>query len=154
MSARHILAQKHLPLLFAALAGCYSESAYTPRPVDLGPAPVISLVSGGNQTVTVGSEFGAPVRVRLTNADGTAMASTPVLFHFHEPIPGRIGGGIITARTTDAEGMAEIRFTPTREGAFTVRAFREECLKPSFKICEEYVVRAEVTASGTAVAAP
>jgi len=144
---------KQLPLLLLALAGCYAEAANGPRAVDLGPAPVIALVSGGGQTVTVGSEFGAPVRVRLTNADGSSMANTPVLFHFHEPVPGQIGGGIITSRTTDAEGMAEIRFTPTRAGSFTVRAYREECAKPSFKFCDEIVVRAEVTASGTAVAA-
>ena len=155
MSVRTFIQRLHvyqaLPLGLVALAGCLSEP-FAPTKVDLGPAPVIVLVSGSNQTVTVGSEFDAPVRVQLTNADGTAQANKSVLFHFLEPVPGQFGGGIITARTTDSEGMAEIRFTPTRAGSFTVRAYREECAKPSLKFCEEIVVRAEVTATGTAVA--
>ena len=142
-----------LPFALLAVSACFETSGPTGTPsVDLGPAPVITLVSGGNQTVPVGSEFTAPVRVRLTNADGTSRVGTAIGFHFMEPVPGQIGGGIITGRMTDAEGVAEIRFTPTRAGTFTVRAYLEECPKPGWKTCEQIVVRAEVTVAGTATA--
>lgn len=121
--------------------------------IQLGPAPVLTLVSGEGQTVQVGSEFPLPVRVRLTTASGEPMPNVIVAFRFMDaPIPTIIGGGMITGRRTNADAIAEIKFTPTRAGTFTVRAYIEECVKSDFNGCVEEVVRAEVTVSGTAVA--
>ena len=144
------------PVALLALAGCFDPDPgpiiLGPLKVDLGPAPVMTLVSGANQTVPVGSEFGAPVRVRLAKADGTPMSNEPVSFHFQETMPGMGVGGIVTGERTNTEGVAEARFTPTRAGTFTVRAYFEECEELGFSTCVKVVVRAEVTVPGTAVA--
>ena len=123
------------------LVGCTDQAP----PRDLGPAPVMTLLSAADITAQVGVEF-EPVRVRLTEADGTVMSQELVSFEFVEPVP---GGTLLDARLTNADGIAEFTFAPRRVGTFTVRAYFEVCLS-GFKSCTESVVRAQLIVPGTA----
>jgi len=120
--------------------------------ITLGPPPVLSVVSGNDQAVPVGSQFGQPVRVRLVSSTGVPMMGKFVKFLFIEPQPNVFGGGLSTHRGTDSDGIAEIKFTTTRVGTFTVTASYPECVK-GILTCEESVFRTSVTVNGIVVAA-
>jgi hypothetical protein len=135
-------------LVLLTAAACRGNEPDGPR---LGPAPVIALVSGGGQVVEVGSEFGTPVKVRLTTAAGTPMERRYVAFDFSQPFPGTNTPLAAASILTDEAGVAEVKFTVTRVGAFTVTAYYPECVEPGFKFCERYVTRAAVTVDGTGV---
>ena len=140
------------PLILIAvglLAACKPDIT-DPLKIDLGPAPTMTVVSGQGQVVPVGAE--AVVKVRLLRADGTPMANSSVTFQYLETVPNQIGGGTVTWRPTDVDGVAELRFTTTRLGPFTVTASLYECDRFYIKECPEPVVRASATATGTIVA--
>jgi hypothetical protein len=142
---------KPLVVLFAvcSLAACKPDIT-DPFEIDLGPAPTITVVSGQGQVVPLGSE--AVVRVRMLRADATPMVNTSVSFLYLETIPNQIGGGTITSRPTDSDGVAELRFTTTRLGPFTVTASYSECARFYISECPEVVLRASATVTGTIVA--
>jgi hypothetical protein len=130
-----------------ALAGC---GVTEPKTAELGPAPILTVVSGADQTVQVHSEFGLPIRVRLTSASGTPMPNEYVGFQFDESNP-HPHGILATAALTDGDGVAEIRFTPDWPAPFNVTALFSECVKPGLFDCEQAITRATIVVRGTAV---
>jgi hypothetical protein len=71
-----------------------------------GPAARVALVDGDLQAGTTGTALGAPLRVRVTDADGTAVQGSTV----HWDVVS--GGGSVdpASSTTDAEGIASTVF--------------------------------------------
>lgn len=144
-----------LALVSLSITACGKGPFETPLDqlgkITLGPPPVLSIVNGNDQAVPVGSQFGQPVQVRLVSSTGVPMLGKPVKFLFIEPQPNVIGGGLSTYRDTNSDGIAEIKFTTTRVGTFTVTASYPECVK-GILTCGESVVRTSVTLNGTVVA--
>lgn len=149
-----MLRRSLLVLVSLSLIGCkgaVEDAIFGPHPINLGPAPHLILVSGADQVVQVGSELGQPVRVRLLTSTNLAMSESEVKFAFVEL--GVVGGGISKYTSTNSEGVAEVNFTATRVGAFTIVASFPECIKARFIFCEESVTRTSLMISGTVVAA-
>lgn len=95
-------------LTFAAVstltAGCDSDSGAGPDP-DIPAA--IAVVSGDGQSALAGAGLGAPLVVRVTNADGDPLEGAPVVFRVVS------GGGAVnpTGALTDADGRAQTAWT-------------------------------------------
>lgn len=141
--------QSVLILACLSLVGC-GRGISDPFAIPLGPVPKLTIISGAGQMVPLGAE--AVVRVRLRDSNGSPMAYQSVRFHYVETIPNQIGGGIITARVTGKDGVAEVSFTTTHLGAFTVTADYPECVRfGGLGYCTEEVVRVKASASGTIV---
>src|SRR5688572_31135916 len=97
-----ILRRATLLALCAVAVSCDS-------PTDPGPGAPASLavVSGDLQTAEVETELPQPLVVKVTDADGTALAGQTVTFHVVA------GGGSVSAGTvqTGADGAAQTRWT-------------------------------------------
>jgi subtilisin family serine protease len=78
----------------------------------------ITVVSGDNQTVEMGSQTPQPLVVRVTDAYGNPVAGVAISFALAS------GTGTLAANTgtTDASGLASTRVTPTAVGSLTVQA--------------------------------
>jgi hypothetical protein len=110
-------------LTACCLIGCKPNIA-NPFDFDLGPAPKMTVVSGQGQSVPLGSQ--AVASVRLVRADGSPMVGEAITFLYLETIPNQIGGGSSTFRITDADGVAQWTAPTTRVGPFTLTASFDE----------------------------
>ncbi|MDH3497977.1 MAG: plastocyanin/azurin family copper-binding protein [Gemmatimonadota bacterium] len=91
--------------LIAGAAGCGEEGS-NPPPPNTTPA-AISVVSGNNQSATVGTALPAPLIVNVTNSDGAALSGVVVSWTVVA------GGGALgsATSTTNAQGQAQTTYT-------------------------------------------
>src|SRR5256885_8793588 len=75
-----------------------------------GTAPVLRIVklTGDGQTATVGAAYAAPVRVKVTDAKGAAVAGHAVVFALPDSGASAVfdGGTLAAQAVTDAAGVA------------------------------------------------
>lgn len=141
---------KLIALLTACcIAGCNTPTVSDFTEFDLGPAPTMSVVGGAGQNVALGAQ--AVVRVKLVRSNGSPMADASIRFHFLQTVPNQVGGGSIAHRSTGLDGIAEVSFTTTSAGPFSVKAEYPECSNLFVENCGE-VVRASATITGTIAA--
>ncbi len=83
-------------------------------------APLITVSSGNNQTALTGAAFGSALAVLVTNAAGTPLAATAVLF----TAPGSGASATVAASAiTNASGIASVTATANATaGAYAVTA--------------------------------
>lgn len=123
-----VTAQGDGSTFIVALSGDAADSVQVvvERPVGV---PTIAIVSGGGQPGRAGRDLAQPFVVRVTNARGEPVPDYPVLWNVTSG-DGRIDGRRLNqcevpppySTTTDAEGLAQVVFTPTWFGPSTVTA--------------------------------
>lgn len=97
-----------LVLVVALMAACGGEQTTTEPPGATGPVPsAIALVSGDNQSGTVGQSLGQPLVVRVTSSSGAGVSGIAVTWSVTS------GGGSVSnsTSTTDGQGRASIAWT-------------------------------------------
>ncbi len=77
-------------------------------PVTINLPDHLSEVLGSEQTTNMNEPFAQPLRVRLTQADGTPVAGAPVTF---EVLDGPVALVPAAGATTDAAGIAQVQAT-------------------------------------------
>ncbi len=77
----------------------------------LGPTNAITAISGSGQRVSAGEGFPEPLRVRVVDPQGNALAGAPVAFAVAGPAT--VGSG---AAVTDAQGFAQTAVTALAAG--------------------------------------
>jgi hypothetical protein len=91
--------------LASMIAGCGGSGGGGGSPTPPSPAPIatVQIVSGDNQTGTVGTELSAPLVGTVVDAQGNALAGRVVNFQV------ATGGGAVFAGTATSDGSGVIR---------------------------------------------
>lgn len=133
-----------LLLSFFSLSAC-GGGITDPPDIDLGPAPTMTVLSEPWNNVQRGTR--AVARVRLASPAG-ALKYSIIAYEYLET---NQTVAINTGTATDADGVAELGFTTTRVGPFTIKAWYSECARYGHFSCDKTVVRATMTITGTTV---
>ena len=150
----HSLAIATLGAIVAGCGGKKSDSnnTTTTAPVTSGGAPTsqLVLVSGGNQTATVGDQLGQPIRVMAQDAQGNPIAGVQVLF---QPTVDALGQGSLDFQlsspsdVTGDDGMAETFVTTsTVAGSNNVRVMAPDLPDASQLLVSNFGTPAPATA--------
>jgi hypothetical protein len=109
--ARRSRCRTFAAVIALSLAAC-SDST------DPRAATGLTLVSGNDQTTTVGTAAASALVVAVTDQNGAALSGTTVSWAVSQ------GSGTLSASTTttDSNGQASVTFTPNVEGASVVTA--------------------------------
>jgi hypothetical protein len=102
-------------VLASVAAGCSDDDDPTaPLPV----AASVLEVSGDSQSTVAGTPIANPLVVRVVTAEGTGLSGVEVTW------TAVAGTGTLSAAadTTDADGLAQVQYTPVAAGTDTIAA--------------------------------
>jgi hypothetical protein len=102
-------------VLASVAAGCSDDDDPTaPPPV----AASVLEVSGDSQSTVAGTPIANPLVVRVVTAEGTGLSGVEVTW------TAVAGTGTLSAAadTTDADGLAQVQYTPAAAGTDTIAA--------------------------------